>query len=268
MRETVDLDGLAIKIYGKYLKFLQQKVHEIIDRPPTPNVQNDKNQRRDQEEERKKMDAENQNLMADNLVGLNSINPNDTMNFSEIPIESSKFQKAVGLVQNAQRMAKVDNAPPQDLNVSSISAISKYRHENQNSIYYLKPLSQEVYFLDFKRRGFCQEMIKWTKSQSRVLPREFTSQQTTDANIFVIGGYRTSSNENLVLKDCIQIDCNIQAYEREQMKTARYSAPLALIKDRFVLALGGYISKYNITKLSECYDTHTNTWFNIAPLPT
>ena len=165
-------------------------------------------------------------------------------------------------------MAKVDNAPPQDLNVSSISAISKYRHENQNSIYYLKPLSQEVYFLDFKRRGFCQEMIKWTKSQSRVLPREFTSQQTTDANIFVIGGYRTSSNENLVLKDCIQIDCNIQAYEREQMKTARYSAPLALIKDRFVLALGGYISKYNITKLSECYDTHTNTWFNIAPLPT
>lgn len=111
-------------------------------------------------------------------------------------------------------------------------------------------------------------MIKWTKSQSRVLPREFTSQQTTDANIFVIGGYRTSSNENLVLKDCIQIDCNIQAYEREQMKTARYSAPLALIKDRFVLALGGYISKYNITKLSECYDTHTNTWFNIAPLPT
>ena len=37
------------------------------------------------------MDAENTNLMADNLVGLNSINPNDTMNFSEIPIESSKF---------------------------------------------------------------------------------------------------------------------------------------------------------------------------------
>lgn len=25
-RETVDLDGLAIKIFGKYLKFLQQKV--------------------------------------------------------------------------------------------------------------------------------------------------------------------------------------------------------------------------------------------------
>lgn len=39
--------------------------------------------------------------MADNLVGLNGINPNDTMNFSEIPIENSKLQKAVGLVQNA-----------------------------------------------------------------------------------------------------------------------------------------------------------------------
>lgn len=33
MRETVDLDGLSIKIYGKYLKFLQQKVHEVIDKP-------------------------------------------------------------------------------------------------------------------------------------------------------------------------------------------------------------------------------------------
>ena len=33
MKETVDLEGLATKIYGKYLKFLQQKVHEIFDSP-------------------------------------------------------------------------------------------------------------------------------------------------------------------------------------------------------------------------------------------
>ena len=77
-----------------------------------------------------------------------------------------------------------------------------------------------------------------------------------------------SGNEQVVLKECSQIDCNITGYERNPMQTARFNTPLALIKDRFILALGGYISKYNTTKLSECYDTLTNTWFSIAPLPT
>ena len=36
--------------------------------------------------------------MVDNLGGLNG---NDTMNFSELPIENSKLQKAAGMVQNA-----------------------------------------------------------------------------------------------------------------------------------------------------------------------
>ena len=31
MRETVDLDGLGVKIFGKYLKFLQQKVAAKLD---------------------------------------------------------------------------------------------------------------------------------------------------------------------------------------------------------------------------------------------
>ena len=95
MRQTVDLDGLAIKIYGKYMKFLQQKVHEIIDRPPTPLVGG--KPKVNEEDARRKMDQENRDLMADNLVGLNS-NVNDTMNFSEIPIENSKLQKAAGMV--------------------------------------------------------------------------------------------------------------------------------------------------------------------------
>lgn len=38
MRETVDLDGLGVKIFGKYLKFLQQKVAAKLDEElnPTP----------------------------------------------------------------------------------------------------------------------------------------------------------------------------------------------------------------------------------------
>ena len=36
MRETVDLDGLGVKIFGKYLKFLQQKVAAKLDEELNP----------------------------------------------------------------------------------------------------------------------------------------------------------------------------------------------------------------------------------------
>ena len=49
MSLTVDLEGLAIKIYGKYLKFLQQKVQEIMNRPPITT-----NTKKDELEEKKK----------------------------------------------------------------------------------------------------------------------------------------------------------------------------------------------------------------------
>ena len=45
------------------------------------------------------------------------------------------------------------------------------------------------------------------------------------------------------------------------MNTPRYGAPLALIRDRFILTLGGMIGKTSMTKLCEAYDTLTNHWF-------
>ena len=38
MRETVDLDGLGVKIFGKYLKFLQQKVASKLDEELNPHL--------------------------------------------------------------------------------------------------------------------------------------------------------------------------------------------------------------------------------------
>jgi len=40
MRETVDLDGLGVKIFGKYLKFLQQKVASKLDEELNPDQKN------------------------------------------------------------------------------------------------------------------------------------------------------------------------------------------------------------------------------------
>ena len=73
------------------------------------------------------------------------------------------------------------------LDMSVITVTSRYRHKNQNSIYYIKPKSADIYFLDFKEQGFKHEHLKSGKSISRV-PFYFTSTQTSDATIYVVGG--------------------------------------------------------------------------------
>ena len=51
------------------------------------------------------------------------------------------------------------------------------------------------------------------------------------------------------------------------MQTARYSAPLCLIRGRFILALGGYTALFTVTQLCEVYDTQLDHWFPMADLP-
>lgn len=92
--------------------------------------------------------------------------------------------------------------------------------------------------------------------------------QTTDASIYVVGGTRTaSSGSTSILTDMLMVDANMSVYEREPMKTGRFLTPLALIRDRFILALGGFTGRTVATKTCECYDTVTNYWFNINSLP-
>lgn len=93
---------------------------------------------------------------------------------SEAPIENSaqnRLRDAGKLVQAANRMA---NAPGQSLDTSAMSISSRYRHENQNSIYYIKPNTSDIYFLDFKLKGFCKEQLKWSKNRSTI-PLQATS---------------------------------------------------------------------------------------------
>lgn len=60
----------------------------------------------------------------------------------------------------------------------------RYRHKNQNSIYYLKPQSNEIWLLDFKVQGFVKENIRGVHS----LPKLFSSIQLQSGFIYVIGG--------------------------------------------------------------------------------
>lgn len=48
-----------------------------------------------------------------------------------------------------------------DLDTSVMSVTSRYRHENQNSIYYLKPNTADIFLLDFRVKGFVHEQLRW-----------------------------------------------------------------------------------------------------------
>jgi len=41
------------------------------------------------------------------------------------------------------------------------------------------------------------------------------------------------------LKQCFCIDANMTFYDRENMNLGRFNAPLALVRDRFILVCGG-----------------------------
>ena len=83
-RETVDLDGLAQKIFGKYLKFLQGKVLERTSaRPAGPEVMN--------KPKPATIDPSTEDFGA-----------NQSVHMSEFPIESSaQVQGANKLIQKA-----------------------------------------------------------------------------------------------------------------------------------------------------------------------
>ena len=51
------------------------------------------------------------------------------------------------------------------------------------------------------------------------------------------------------------------------MPTARFDTPVALVHDQVILALGGKMSKYRGTIRCEAYDTVSDQWFNMQPLP-
>ena len=53
------------------------------------------------------------------------------------------------------------------------------------------------------------------------------------------------------------------------MKMPRFGTPLALVRDRFILAVGGMtgVSPKTSTQKCEVFDTQTNHWFPMKELP-
>ena len=95
------------------------------------------------------------------------------------------------------------------------------------------------------------------------IPTRAKSLQLQNGDLYVIGGM----SDNHVLQDCFSIDKNMQVKQRAKMMTPRFGSPLALVHNRFILALGGFSRKNEAIVHCEAYDTVTNYWFGFSDLP-
>ena len=91
-----------------------------------------------------------------------------------------------------------------------------------------------------------------------LMPSAFTSVQLESGKIFIVGGLI----KDIVMKSTYQLNENLNFAEMATMKTARFSAPIALLADKFILAAGGqtHISRNKSTNTTELYEIATNTW--------
>ena len=146
---------------------------------------------------------------------------------------------------------------------ASSSSASQSSLDDLTDIYILKQDTTEALIFDFNTKKFVK------KALTQKIPVQAKSLQTKDGNIFVVGGLcrNLQNNENQVLKDCFKIDKQMLVTQQAKMETARFGSPLALIHGRFILALGGFANTGDSTTECEAYDTATNHWFQISPLP-
>ena len=84
-----------------------------------------------------------------------------------------------------------------------------YRHKGLNTLYYLKPESQNVFLLDFKQQSFVKEKIQ---SETR-LPAGFSSCQTEDGCIYIYDKGDKQTNGEDYTKETIATDASYRNKE-------------------------------------------------------
>jgi hypothetical protein len=162
----------------------------------------------------------------------------------------------------AEKQRIYENQPgvPQKAGVRS-DTMSIYKHKNQNSVFYVKQESKDIFILDFKKRRFSKETLKMDK----LVPKCATSVQKADGSIVLFGGFY----QGLPLKNTWIIDEYLEVTPKVNMSSGRACTPAALIYDRFVLACGGLISmqkKQTSTTSCELFDSANNKWYNMPKL--
>ena len=133
-------------------------------------------------------------------------------------------------------------------------------------VFYLQPDSNDMFIMDMSMSPlkFIREKIQGSR-----IPFKFATQQTPDGKIFMIGGFNVNQGLASPVSSCVMIDESLRALEMDSMQSPRFDIPLALVHDRFILAIGGKTSNAanGKTRRCEAYDTVSNHWFQIDSLP-
>ena len=126
--EAVNLEGLNLKIGGKYIKFLKSKFKGKLDQELNPIPWMDATS--DEQDER------------------------DIQSRSSIRLDSRRLS-----YNDTSLMSSQATLALQSPDISESSTTSRYINinESKSTVYYIKPGTSEIYLLDFKLRSFCKE---------------------------------------------------------------------------------------------------------------
>ena len=157
-------------------------------------------------------------------------------------------------------------AGPGDVSIRQTSNINTklshyYDSDKQPSVYYLKPQTSSIYVFDLQHNEFVAESLKYQGRSPVGHPFKFSTVQLghNDA-IYMIGGCQQSPNspDFTVLPFNRMIDANLFVTEKTPMKQPRCSVALGVVRDRWILAMGGLVARDKPCTLVTCYDTVTN----------
>lgn len=177
---------------------------------------------------------------------------NETLVFNDINMTKGSIFKKPGAM-GGPIMGKSNLSNFRNLN-DGRSVMMRYKHKGLNSLYHIQPKTQNIYILDFKRQSFIKETI----ASQMLMPSSFTSVQLDSGKIYIVGGLI----KDIVMKSTYSLDENLNFSELSNMKTARFSAPVALLNDKYVITAGGQtsVNRNKNTNTAELYEIATNTW--------
>jgi hypothetical protein len=121
-----------------------------------------------------------------------------------------------------------------------------YDNERVAAVYYLKPNTASIFLFKEEKQQFVAEALKFADIKNPVNPNLFTTVQiASNDKIYMIGGVQVTSDQRdfLLVPYCRQIDANLVVTDRAPMKAPRCSIPLALLHDKYILAIGGLIGR-------------------------
>jgi hypothetical protein len=95
-------------------------------------------------------------------------------------------------------------------------------------------------------------------------------QIASNDTIYMIGGREVTKDPRaaLFVTYCRSIDANLQVTDRAPLPEARCSIPLALLHDKWIMAIGGMKGSSEPSCAVTVYDVDKNEWHTLRDLAT